>query len=74
MCLKPLCEEYVIMLPKQTESEKKHWVTAAYQTVGSRSFDHFGVIKYKIPSIEPSRVTARTSNDISTIYGKMARK
>lgn len=62
------------MLPKQTESEKKHWVTAAYQTVGSRSFDHFGVIKYKIPSIEPSRVTARNSSEISTTYGKIARK
>lgn len=62
------------MLPKQTESEKKHWVTAAYQTVGSRSFDQFGVMKYKIPFIEPSRVIARISSEISTMYGKMARK
>lgn len=62
------------MLPKQTDNEKKHCVTAAYQTVGSRSFDHFGVMKYKIPSTAPSRVTARISSAISTMYGKIARK
>lgn len=50
--------------PKHTDNEKKHWVTAAYQTFGSNNFDQFGVIKYRIPSTAPSSVTALISRAI----------
>lgn len=63
-----------MMEPKQTESEKKHWVTAAYQTVGSKSFDHFGVMKKRIPVAAPSRVTALMRRATRMTYGKIARK
>lgn len=45
--------------PKQTESEKKHCVTAAYQTFGSSNFPQFGFMKNIMPLIAPSSVTAR---------------
>lgn len=62
------------MAPKQTDSEKKHCVTAAYQILGSKSFDHFGVTKNKIPVTAPSRVTALTRRLSRMTYGKIARK
>lgn len=64
MCLKELCDEYVIIAPKQTESEKKHCVTAAYQTFGSKSLLHSGLMKNKIPFNAFFNVTARTSKAI----------
>lgn len=32
LCENLLKDEYIIMLPKHTDNEKKHCVTAAYQT------------------------------------------
>lgn len=60
--------------PKQTEREKKHCVMAAYQTLGSKSFDHFGVTKNSIPVAAPSRVTALIRRLNRMMYGKIARK
>lgn len=60
--------------PKQTEREKKHCVMAAYQTLGSKSFDHFGVTKNNIPVAAPSRVTALIRRLNRMMYGKIARK
>ncbi|KOX81273.1 hypothetical protein WN51_00181, partial [Melipona quadrifasciata] len=59
-------EEYVRIGPKQTEREKKHWVMAAYQTVGSQSLSQSGVIKKRIPLPAPSRVTALINRHIIT--------
>lgn len=64
----------MIIEPKQTEREKKHCVTAAYQTLGSKSFDHFGVRKKRMPVPAPSKVTALIRRLNKMIYGKMARK
>ncbi|KOC69400.1 hypothetical protein WH47_09358, partial [Habropoda laboriosa] len=50
--------------PKHTESEKKHWVMAAYHTFGCQSLSHFGVTRKRIPSIAPSKVTALTNRAI----------
>ena len=61
LCLKSLYDEYMTTPPKQTDSEKKHCVTAAYQTCASNSFSQFGFIKKMIPFTAPSKVTALTS-------------
>lgn len=60
--------------PKQTDSEKKHCVTAAYQTSGSNNFSKLGLMKKIIPFTAPSKVTALISKEIITIYGNVARK
>lgn len=73
LCPNLLYEEYMMMLPKHTESEKKTWVMAAYQTFGSKILSHWGVRKYLIPLREPGSVSARTRRMLSTKYGKIAR-
>lgn len=60
--------------PKHTESEKKTWVTALYQTSGSNSLSHCGLKKYSRPFIAPGKVIARVNKIPSTTYGKIARK
>lgn len=58
-------EEYVTMMPKATDSEKKMCPYADAQTPGSASASQFGVKKALRPSIAPGRnsaCTTRTAN------------
>lgn len=61
LCLKLLYEEYMTTPPKQTDSEKKHCVTAAYHTWASNNLSQSGLMKKMIPFTAPSRVTALTN-------------
>lgn len=67
-------DEYAISPPKQMVSEKKHWVTASYQTPMSSSLPHCGVKKKLMPFQAPSSVSERTRRTAMMMYGKMARK
>lgn len=45
---------------RQTPKEKKHWVSAAYQTLGFKSSSHFGLTKKITPLMAPSNVAVLT--------------
>lgn len=62
------------MLPKQIAIEKKHCVTAAYQTFGLNNSLHCGLKKNKIPSNAPGRVRVFARSINITMYGKIAKK
>lgn len=74
LCLKLLYEEKVVRDPNPILREKKDWVTAAYQTLGSYSFSHWGVKRKRIPSVLPGRLSPLTSRANITKYGKIAVK
>ncbi len=58
--------------PKATPIELKFCIAALAHTDGFNKSSHFGIKKYLIPSIEPSRVTPLINIITITTYGKRA--